>query len=38
MESTALVIIAIMSTISGIAAIAVLVDMYSNRNHKANMV
>ena len=38
MESTALVIIAIMSTISGIAAIAVLIDMYSNKRHNAKAV
>ena len=36
MDTVALVIIAVMATISGIAAIAVLVDMY--QNHKASAV
>ena len=34
MDTVALTIIAIMSTISGIAAIAVLIDMYSNHKTK----
>ena len=33
MDSLALTIIAIMSTITGIAAIMVLIDMFHNRNN-----
>ena len=36
MDTFALVVIACMSTIAGIAGIAVLVDMYSNNKDKAS--